>query len=95
MGGYKLILTGDARYRSNRVIGFEQLPQQNSGSDTTFDATATFMPENEKFAITAYIRNITDVAVPVLTQFSGTVGNVVSTNYAPPRTYGVRATVKF
>lgn len=93
--GHKLILTGDARYRSNRVIGFEQLPQQNSGSDTTFDATATFMPENEKWSITAYIRNITDVAVPVLTQFSGTVGNVVSTNYAPPRTYGVRATVKF
>ncbi len=95
LGDYKLILTGDARYRSNRVIGFEQLPQQNSGADTTFDATATFMPENEKWSITAYIRNITDVAVPVLTQFSGTVGNVVSTNYAPPRTYGVRATVKF
>jgi iron complex outermembrane recepter protein len=94
-GGHKLILTGDARHRSNRVIGFEQLPQQNSGSDTTFDATATFMPENEKWALTAYIRNITDVAVPVLTQYSGSVGGVIATNYAPPRTYGVRATVKF
>lgn len=95
LGAYKLLLTGDARYRSNRVIGFEQLPQQNSGADTTFDATATFMPENEKWSITAYVRNITDVAVPVLTQFSSSVGNVVATNYGPPRTYGVRATVKF
>ena len=94
-GDYKLILTGDMRYRSNRVIGFEQLPQQNSGSDTTFDATATFMPGTEKFAITAYVRNITNVAVPVLTQYSGSVGGIIATNYAPPRTYGVRATVKF
>lgn len=95
MNSYKLIVTGDARYRSNRVIGFEQLPQQNSGADTTFDATATFMPQNERWSITGYVRNITDVAVPVLTQFSGAIGNVVSTNYAPPRTYGLRATVKF
>ncbi len=95
LGASKLIFTGDARYRSNRIIGFEQLPQQNSGSDTTFDASATFLPEGEKFAISAYIRNITDVAVPVLTQYAGGVGGVVATNYAPPRSYGVRATIKF
>ena len=95
MGDYKLVLTGDGRYRSDRIIGFEQLPQQHSGSDTLFDASATFSPESGKWALGAYIRNIGDVAVPVLTQYGGSVGGVIATNYAAPRTFGVRGTVKF
>jgi iron complex outermembrane recepter protein len=95
LGEYKLIATGDARYRSNRVTGFEQLPQQNSGSNTTYDATLTFTPDDEQWAITGYIRNISNVAVPVLTQYNGSVGGPIVTNYAPPRTYGARASFKF
>ncbi|HEX8300700.1 TonB-dependent receptor [Sphingomonas sp.] len=95
LGAFKLVLTGDGRYRSNRVIGFEQLAQQQSGEDLTFDASATLMPASENWALTAYVRNIGNVAVPVLSQYSGSVGGIVAINYAPPRTYGVHATFKF
>ena len=95
MGSTKIVLTGDGRYRSDRVVGFENLPQQHSGSDTTFDASIKFGDIDDQWGITAYVRNITDEAVPVLTQYGASTGGSISTQYAPPRTFGLRATMKF
>lgn len=95
LGDYKLVFTGDGRYRSNRVVGFDYLPQENSGSDVTFDASLMLARANDKWSITAWVRNLTDQTVPVLSQFAGSTGNVVATAYAAPRTYGVRARVNF
>ena len=94
-GDYAIVFTGDAKYRSNRVIGFEYLPEENSGADTTFDASLRFGPLSEKWSLVGYIRNITNENIRSLTQFNSSVGNVVTSQYAPPRTYGVRASVKF
>ncbi len=95
IGEYKIVANGAMRYRSNRNSGFEYLPQEQSGSDTIFDAGLAFSPNTEKWAISAYIRNIGNVAVQNITQFIGSVGNTVTTQLAPPRTYGVTARVKF
>ena len=95
LGAYQLVFAGDMRYRSNRVIGFDYLPQQNSGRDTEFDASLRFGPTDERWALIGYVRNLTDTNVKVLTQFSASTGNVVTTQYQPPRTYGVRASFKF
>lgn len=94
-GGYKVVAVVDGRYRSNRIIGFERLPQQNSGSDTTFDASVSFAPENDRWSLTGFVRNLTDQEVPVAAQYGGSTGGSISTIYLPPRTYGVRAGFKF
>lgn len=95
LGDRKLVLNGDARYRSNSVVGFEYLAQQNSGSFWTFDASATFGSTDERWSITGYIRNITSQAVPLFTQYVAPAGGVLSSVYAPPRTYGVRLGYKY
>ena len=94
-GDYKAIFTADARYRSNRVIGFEYLTQENSGSQVTIDASLRVGPANDQWAVTGWVRNLTNKEVPVLAQYAGTTGGTVTTAYGPPRTYGVRARVKF
>ena len=92
---YKLVFNGDMQYRSNRVIGFEYLAQQNSGENTTFDASLRFGPQTDKWALSAYIRNITDEEVVTLAQYAPPAGNVLAKTYAPPRTYGVRLSFNF
>lgn len=94
-GDYRATLFVSGRYRSNRVIGFDYLPQQNSRSDFTADAALTVGPRSEAWSITAWVRNLTNNTVPVLTQFTSAVAGAVTTNYAPPRTFGVRGEVKF
>ena len=92
---YKFVFNGDMRYRSDRINGFEDLPQQHSGSDTTFDAALSFGDRDDRWVITGYVRNIGNVDVPNITQFLGSNGDTVTTQYAPPRTFGLRGTVKF
>ena len=92
---YELTLSADGRYRSDRVIGFERLPQENSGSDTTFDLNGRFGPVDGPWQVSAFVRNLTDEAVPVLGQYNSSTGGTLATNYAPPRTYGLRISSKF
>jgi iron complex outermembrane receptor protein len=95
LGDYNLQLSLDGRYRSNRVIGFEYLAQHNTGSDFLADASASFGPQSEQWQLTAWVRNLTNRDMRVLAQYNGTVGGIIASTYAPPRTYGVRASVKF
>ena len=90
-----LELTGafDSRYRSNRVVGFAYLPTSNSGDDLTLDASLTLRPVVGGWRATAFIRNITDEAMPTLRQVGA--GNVSGTVYEPPRTYGLRLGYEF
>ena len=95
LSNHKIVLTADGRYRSNRVIGFEYLAQQNSGSDFTIDASIKFAEIDDKWALTAWVRNLTDETVPVFAQFAASTGNNIVTSYAAPRTYGARLRYNF
>lgn len=95
LGDYELVATVDGRYRSNRMTSFEFLAFQNSGSDFSADASLRFGPRDGNWSVTGFMQNIGNRLIPTLSQFAGTTGNVVVTNYAPPRTYGVRASVSF
>ncbi len=88
LGGMELTGTFDSRYRSNRVVGFAYLPTSESGDDLTLDASLTLRPDVGGWSATAFIRNITDEAMPTLRQVGA--GNVAGTAYEPPRTYGLR-----
>ena len=94
LGENKVLLSGQTRYRSNSIIGFEYIPQDNSGSHWNFDASVSFGATDDRWSLTAFVRNITDEVVPTYVQYSGGSGVVAST-FAPPRTYGMRGAVKF
>jgi iron complex outermembrane receptor protein len=87
---YKLLIATDARWRSNRVIGFDFLPQQNSGSNFIADASLAFGPSDDAWALTLWGRNLTNELVPVLTQYNASIAGTLTSTYAPPRTYGIR-----
>ena len=91
----QLVFNVDGRYRSNRVTSFEYLQFQNSGETFTADASVRLGSEQGKWAITAFVQNLTDALVPTLSNFAGTTGNVIVTNFAPPRTYGLRLSAGF
>ncbi len=93
IGDLELVGTFDGRYRSDRVVGFSYLPTSNSGDDLTLDASLTLRPTTEQWTITAFVRNLTDEAMPTLRQVGA--GNVAGTVYEPPRTYGVRIGYEF
>ena len=81
------------RYRSDRVIGFHQLPTGNTGDDTTIDASLSFRPDDLGLTVTGFVRNLTNEAIKSNYQIGA--GNVASSTYEPPRTYGLRATYEF
>ena len=83
----------EGRYRSDRVIGFNYLPTGNSGDDLTFDASVSFEPTAFPLVVTAFVRNLTDEAVPATYQLGA--GNVASSAYESPRTYGLRVGYEF
>jgi iron complex outermembrane receptor protein len=93
LGDFELTGAVDGRYRSNRVVGFSYLPTSNSGDDITLGASLTLRPDLGSWYITSFIRNITDEAMPTLRQVGA--GNVASTVYEPPRTYGLRIGYEF
>ncbi len=95
LGDYSLVFNGSARYRSDRVIGFDFLPQQRTGNDLTMDASLRLSRADDRWYITAWMRNITDRDVRSITQLASAVAGAVSSVYSPPRTYGVKAGITF
>lgn len=95
VGDYRIVFTADGRYRSNAVIGFEYLSKQNSGENFTADTSISVGPQDERWTITGWIRNVGNRDVPTLVQFNGTVAGTLTNFYAPPRTYGIKASAKF
>lgn len=92
-GDLKLVGTFDGRYRGSREVGFNYIPESRVGSDLTLDASLTLAELYDQWSLTAYVRNLTDEAVPTTVQLGS--GNIVGGTYQPPRTYGVRARFKF
>lgn len=83
----------DARYRSDRVIGFSYLPAAVADDDLTIDASLVFNPRDLDITVTAFVRNLTDEVVPTIYQIGA--GNVSGSAYEPPRTYGLRLSYEF
>ena len=88
MRDYEIIATLDGRYRSERVVGFNYLPTGNAGDDVTIDASISLVPYDKGFTAGVFVRNLTDKAMRSLYQLGA--ANVASSNFEPPRTFGVR-----
>jgi iron complex outermembrane receptor protein len=94
LGSYKVVLAADTQYKTSRYVGFQYLPEQKVGDTWTSNANISFSPDNEAWSIGAFVRNIENnrIITAGLTYNAASAATVVAT---PPRTYGVRAGVKF
>lgn len=103
----KLTLSGTANYHLNVANGqldlsatvyhTSSISYQFNGrirqpAYTTIDGRITWSPDDGRFTVAAFGKNLTDKTI-IGGTFISTVSDMVS--YAPPRTYGVEATVKF
>jgi iron complex outermembrane receptor protein len=93
--GGELVANLSTRYQSDYNAGFDLLPLMHQKSYWTSDASLTYNAPEDRFFITAFVRNIED-DTPMATSIAPpqTSAYVIAT-LRPPRTYGLRAGVKF
>ncbi|MFM2410183.1 MAG: hypothetical protein RL481_1011 [Pseudomonadota bacterium] len=104
--GSAIDVRGYYRFASSSYLAIDLLEAQKNSSYGVFDADLTFRTSDDKFSITAWIRNIGNEAVytqafrapfilpaPANPQ-AGPVG-LIGMSVAPPRTFGVRANIRF
>ena len=96
MGDWKLVLNASTRFQSDVFTGLEYLPTQNQDGYSTSDASITLAQADDRYFVTAYVNNIenSDIIGNSFPNPFGGAGLVVG-SLRPPRTYGIRAGVKF
>ncbi|WP_246543661.1 TonB-dependent receptor [Novosphingobium profundi] len=94
LGDYKLVIAGDTQFKTSRTVAFQYLAEQKVGSTWTSNANLDFGPEDGRWSIGAFVRNIENnrIVSAGLTYNAASAATVVTT---PPRTYGVRAGMTF
>lgn len=93
IGNVVLIGNLDGRYTGSREVGFNYIPASRADSNFTIDAGLTLEDADGGWSLTAYVRNLTNEAIPAIVQVGA--GNVVGAVYQPPRTLGARARINF
>ena len=92
LGDFQVVLSADTQYKTSRYEGFEYQPGQLQPASWTTNAQVVFGPSSNRWSLGAFIRNIENdrlLAVPFA------FGGVLVGYTTPPRTYGVRGSVKF
>jgi iron complex outermembrane receptor protein len=93
-GDFELLAGARTRIETSRYLALEFLPEERQGGYMTSDAYLTLNAPDERWSLTAYINNIEDQAV-LGNAIARPILNVVYGTLRPPRTYGLRAAVKF
>jgi iron complex outermembrane receptor protein len=94
-GGDMSVLIGvRSRLEASRYVNIDYLPEQRQDSYTTSDAYVTLFGASERWSLTGFVSNIEDEAV-ISGAFSRPVLQTVYASLRPPRTYGVRAALRF
>ncbi len=94
-GGGKIIAGVDTRIESSRFLSIDFLPLGKQGSYMMSIARLTYETESGNLAVTAFINNLENELVFSNSLQSPAKAGVIYNQLRPPRTYGVRATVRF
>ena len=90
----EFVLDARAHYQSETMIGLEFLPVEFNKGYWLADAALTFFAPERRYFIGAFINNMFNETVKAQT-FPTPGTNIFSTSLRPPRTYGLRAGIKF
>lgn len=96
LGSWKLVLNASTRLQSDVITGLEYLPEQKQDGYTNSDASITLAETDDRYFITAFVNNIENNDV-IGNSFPNPFGGagLVAGSLRAPRTYGIRAGVKF
>ncbi|MCW1986035.1 UNVERIFIED_ORG: iron complex outermembrane receptor protein [Sphingomonas sp. R1F5B] len=94
LGRYNLAAAVNTQYKTSRYIAFDFLPEELIGATWTTNAELRLSPKEGHWSLAAYVRNIEGDRIPVS---APNYPAASSLNYitSAPRTFGVRAGVKF
>ena len=92
--GGKFVLNGRAHYQSDTLTGLEFLPAEMQPSYWMLDAAVTYAAPDDRFFVTGFVNNATNTTV-IANTFPPPLATFVVGSLRPPRTYGVRAGVRF
>jgi len=88
LADFDLSLTANASHRGKQQTNFLFLDETEAEAYTTFNLDATLSTNDEGWAISAFIRNVTDKQVTRNTNVSNR--GLAYATYTAPQTYGVR-----
>ena len=88
-------LGGTAKFSSARWLGADFTPAERGRGYVVFDAELTYTSPGRNLSVGAFARNLTNKAYYLGGQQQPFVGGLFEANIAPPRTYGLRASLKF
>jgi iron complex outermembrane recepter protein len=91
----RIIAGADTRIESSRFLSIDFLAQGQQGSYMMSNARLTYETASRNFALTAFVNNIEDELVFSNSLQSPAKAGVLYNQLRPPRTYGVRGTIKF
>lgn len=94
LGGLEVVAQADTQYRTSRFAGFAYLPEQKLESVWRSNAQISIGPSNDAWSLSAFVRNIENNRTIAYSATTPLVNALVAGTLAP-RTYGVRAAVKF
>ncbi len=89
-----LLFGARSKIESSRELTMDYLPETHQSGYTMSDAYLTLQDGNTRWSVTGFVNNIEDETV----KSNLTIGPILQTGVAllrPPRTYGVRASMKF
>ena len=92
VGDYKLVFTADTQYKTSRYTYFDYATEQLQPASWTTNAQLSFGPQNGRWSVAGFVRNIENtrlLAAPIA------FGGVVAAYTSPPRTFGARVSAKF
>ena len=92
--GAKIDASLDNTFKSRYWLGEEHVPGQLQASYGLTDLSATYVASEERYSIGAYVDNVGNRAVSTFSFVQPLLGRPVEA-LLPPRTYGVRAHVRF
>ena len=91
---YKVVFGVDTQYKTKRYTGFAYLPEQIVFHTWNSNAQVSFGPEDDRWSIAAYVRNIEDNRLAVYSSVHP-IANITVAGTTAPRTFGMRFTAKF
>lgn len=92
--GMELIVGADTKIESSRYLDITFSPEAKQDSYMMSDAFITLEGDNDAWALTAFIKNIEDEEVKAQAG-NRPILNIAYSALRPPRTYGIRGTVRF
>ncbi len=96
IGPGSLIAAADTHYQTATLVGFEFLPREVQSGYWWTDLNVGYHAARERWSLTAYIDNATNVTVLNVVTPQPLAGDaILAAALRPPRTYGLRGTVKF